>query len=383
MTCSVNQCCAISNFNRRCVNSVVNGSNHCELHRPKAKELYLAYKKLSDTVDKLDIHKGFEKRTERIKYVMKCYNLLNKTFDARFKHRKYAFVPECYDEGHDYQFIKLKQLMKECENILGELYSIDFDNQDSEEKEDRLSDEEIYEEKIEEIPRRINKHIRHRKNVENDTDIWINKYTQENQEILNKRVTLINHIIKISLELMSRSSEIDEDDEDEDEDDITESAFVKCVIIYNLTYRLHNMGYLTKDNRGQPLKGYVPNKCKCCNGYEAVDLLLSCKCIFENNTLLKYFSLPTIESLTEFFRVLLYNKERILAVAEDIKYLYMIYEDNLLFQKLYLIWDPLKSRLAIQENPDSQMINPSKIMKLSRLNKKAYDHQIDKIKYYV
>ena len=34
--------------------------------------------------------------------------MFNKAYNARMEHRKYAFVPECYDEGHDYQFVFIK-----------------------------------------------------------------------------------------------------------------------------------------------------------------------------------------------------------------------------------------------------------------------------------
>lgn len=111
------QCAAYLGDNR-CCNKIVGDSYHCELHRNKARKLYLKYKKYGDMCDNLDLNMESEEN------IIKCYCLLNKTFKLREKHRKYAFVDELHDDGHNYQFEKLKILMTKCETILEKLYNI-------------------------------------------------------------------------------------------------------------------------------------------------------------------------------------------------------------------------------------------------------------------
>jgi len=374
MDCSTNQCCAVSHYNSKCFGTVVPGSDHCEIHRPKAFKLYLAYKRLSDIIDTLDFNKYFNNIMDRIKYVMKCYNLLNKTFDARIKHRKYAYVPECYDIGHDYQFVKLKNQIEICENILAELYTesscVNKFQESSEESEDdgfqedefqEESSDELRQENVKTFPKRISKYIRHRKKIELEIDEWINKYIKENEEILRRRTVLVDNIMKLSLELFNPY----------DLDNAMEFAFAKCVMIYNLTHKLFLMGYLPKNDKGHSIRTFVPTKCKCCDQYEVVDLQLSCRCIFENNTILKYLSLPSIDTLKQFFGLLLYNKDTIAEIVEDIKSLYEEYKDHTMFLRLYLVWNPLTSKLTIQQNFNHQRMKHSKIMAISRKKKHA------------
>src|SRR5579862_3261055 len=104
------QCCANTLSNTRCINSAIPGCDHCQLHHEKAKSLYMKYKGLSDLIDKMVLDKEFDNIQEKIDYIMNCYILLNKTFNARSKHHKYAYVPECIDEGHKFQFTRLKAL---------------------------------------------------------------------------------------------------------------------------------------------------------------------------------------------------------------------------------------------------------------------------------
>lgn len=373
MDCSTNQCCAISKFNTRCESYVVPGSHHCNHHRPKATKLYLAYKRLSNLVDELDIDKSFDNTSDHIKYIMKCYNLLNNTFEARIRHRKYAFVPECYDAGHDYQFVRLKELMENCENILSNLYASTNSTSNpeplSEEDDEEVFSDDDEDDELTLIKQKVNNHIKHRREMEADVDNWINKYIEENEEILKERKYLIYNIVKFILELFNPNC-LDENDMDD--------AFPKSVIIYTLVHKLHSMGYLTKDHKGQFIREYVPRKCRCkeCTHYGATDLVLSCKCIIENNTIMKYFSLPTVETLKIFFSILLYNKETIKGVVEDVKFLYNIYQDQLMFKKLYLIWNPLKSRLTIEENSNPHQMKASRMLAITRLKKKAYNERV-------
>jgi hypothetical protein len=70
-------------------------------HNPKAVELYLKYKTLCNRLDKLEVENL--DICDNLKRAIKCYSLLEQAFKASLKHRRYAFVPECYDEGHNYR----------------------------------------------------------------------------------------------------------------------------------------------------------------------------------------------------------------------------------------------------------------------------------------
>src|SRR5258706_1716205 len=107
------QCCAALNQSR-CTNTVIEGEKHCTLHHHKAMKLYKRYKKLSEAVKLVDIN---EHLTD-LKFIMRHYKLLNDTYNARMAHRLYAFVPECYDNGHDFQFVKLQKNIAKCEKLL-------------------------------------------------------------------------------------------------------------------------------------------------------------------------------------------------------------------------------------------------------------------------
>lgn len=105
------QCAAILG-NLRCINVVDRNSKCCNFHRDKAKSLYFKYKHYCDMCEDLDLSINNEE------HLMKCYILLNKAYNSRLKHRSYAISPEMYDDGHNHQFIKLQNLIDECENSL-------------------------------------------------------------------------------------------------------------------------------------------------------------------------------------------------------------------------------------------------------------------------
>ncbi len=375
MECSSNQCCAPNTSNTRCTNSVNEGTNHCDIHRSHAMKLYHRYKTLSDKVDNLNINQQFPKLQDRINHVMRCYVLLNKTFSARTKHRKYAFVPECYDEGHDYQFVKLKGLIDKCENILGELYSSTPSESDSTESDGSVEGD--LESIDTTVKASVTKYRKYRRNIENDIERWINKYIQDNKIILERRELLAKHIAKITLEMFDTyGCEYDEE---------LDYSFEKCVMMFHLSRRLHNMGYLPKDSTGKKNKAYVPQKCRhCnCNEYEATDLKLGCGCIFEANTISKYLNLCSEDTLKQYYGTLLFNKEKIIPILSDIKLLYALYGNNLLFMKLYLLWDPLKQRLVIEQNMNTTPMKQSRLMAATRLKNKVYQKRYQQMEPFL
>lgn len=357
MSCS-NQCCANTLSNSRCTNLTISGSSHCYLHRNKALNLYLKYKKFSDQADQLEIYKKFDNIQDQINYVMDSYILLDKTFNARTKHRMYAFVPECYDDGHDYQLIKLTKLMDECERILSELYILESSVL-SETESSSESEEEAPSTVIITIKEKVKQCHKSRLDREREIEIWINKYIEENKTLLEQKRLLAYKISTYITELF-------------DDDDI--HIFVQFVILFTLAGRLRNIGYFEKT--------FKPDKCKhagcnCCVYY---DVALGCGCIIQNNTLEKYFTLSTEETLRLFYKTLLLNKTKLLPLIEDVTELYYQYGDEVMFMKVHLEWDQIQKRLTLREGLFEKKISSPKtstILANSRLKNKYLQQKLN------
>lgn len=366
MSCAGNQCCAVVDNNTRCLNKVTNGSTHCETHREKAIKLYLAYKELSNRVDKLDLTKAVGNINERINYLTKCYVLINDTFKARMKHRKYAFVPECYDAGHDHQFTRLQDLTTQCEDMLAKLYAkiSASDSSPKSESSSESSEDDVIEEVIIEEVKPYKKLRQQREKSEKDLDAWIEKYNEDNEEILRRREIMTTHIADWIF---------DRFDEFETETFAVDS-FVQCVVMFNLTNTLYCSGYF--------LKNFVPNKCAECNcgQYIPYDVTLSCACIYENNTIFRYFSRSSEDTLKLFYEILLFNEAKILPLIADIVKLYVVFHDQIMFLKVHLDWKPAQKRLVLEQNLLPPQKKRSKIAATNRLKNKYYYQEMAKMK---
>jgi len=351
MDCSQNQCCAIGLNNARCKNTCIGSSDHCESHRDTAVKLYHNYKKLQDKVDSLDFDKNIKNTKNKIDYVMKCYFLLKRTFLARSKHRQYAYVPECHDDGHDYQFIKLTKQIDECENKLTSLYKIH-------EKETTIEEDQDEENEIGHSSEneKIRKQIRKFKKTRNDTDEWIEKYNKENEEILSKRLNYIRLIDEEAISLFG-------------DDDL----FIKNVALFNMVRKLYSIGYF--------FDTFKPNKCQHCNcgNYMPFDVKLACSCIIDNNTVFKYFNLSTEDVLKLYYETLTKNKEKIRPIVEDLKLLYLLYNEQIICIRLWLEWNIDQNRLILVENYLPPQIKTSKLLSLNRLKNNAYSKRIEMI----
>jgi hypothetical protein len=349
-----NQCCAPTSKNTRCSKLTAPGSNHCDYHRPKASSLYFKYKKLSDQIDDYDIYRKFDYIDDRIDHIMKCYVYFNKVFEARTKHRKYSFVPECYDTGHDYQFTRLNNLIEECEKILSELYILKESTSSSYEEESYSSDESI---EIEEIPakdfsRKAEEYRRFRRQREAEIEMWINKYIEENRVILDRRTLLYFNITKCIDKLFNN-------------DDL--SLFVKSISLFNMVARLRTIGYFEKT--------FKPDRCNKpkCGCYIPYDATLGCSCIRYNNTLQKYYNLATEQTLKWFFEILLFNENKLIPLVDDIIDLYYEHGDDVLVLKVHLVWDQIEKRLVLTENHEAPLPKMSAVLATTRLkNKYAY-----------
>lgn len=349
-------CCAFNN-STRCQNPAVNCSKHCDIHRPKANILYNKYKKLSDLVDTLDLNKSFDNVDDHIEYINQVYILLNKTYTARSKHRNYAFVPECRDVGHDYQFVKLQKLLGECELILAKLYTskaLEASNasnasEDSEDSED-LPPEPINNTKNN-IAQKIREYRQHRKDAEKATDDFIIKYNKDNEEILHRRHILITYIVKFIDELF------------EPYDPKHRLCIrTKSIIMYNLTRELYTIGYF--------MKNFKPDRCedRNCRCYIPYDLKLACHCALNTNTIVAYYNLSSESVLKLFYKTLLINKTKIEPLIPDIMALYDEYNsDDVMFAKVHLVWNIKFKRLMLIRNLNPTPIKPSEILAMNRV----------------
>lgn len=355
-----NQCCAYSGVGR-CINNAEGNSNHCQLHRPKATKLYLTYKNLCEVVKELDLNKGFDTPQARYDYIMNCYCKLNKAYQARHKHRKYAFVPECYDEGHMYQFVKLNQQMETCEKILEELTeelsSKSGDSEEHSKKHGKIKDVEIVVESNK-GRRVVRNYKQYRMEKEAEIKAFMEHYIKENALLLEQRDKLI---LLISNYIESLYTLIDVDDE--------MSLFVKNISTYNLTHGLYHSRYFDRK--------FTPERCEdiLCGCYLDYDAVLGCSCVRMNNSIYKYYHMLKEDTIKKFYEVILLNKARLVPLLGDVMNLYRKYGEGVIFVKVHLVWDPQLKRLTLEPNLYEDLPKMSKVFAQSRLKNKYYQQQ--------
>lgn len=190
------QCSSYLKDISRCPNKTIGDSHHCDIHREKAKKLYLKYKSLSDICENIPPIEYDDKINvdEQISTIMSYYIMYNNSLSAREKHRKYSFVTDLHDEGHNYQFEKLNLKLLKCETILSELYDIKLSKD--------IVDVKII--KKDKEPKRLNIQIKseikrlqtYRKNIKAESDDYINKCIEENKILLEEKKKLISQLSK-------------------------------------------------------------------------------------------------------------------------------------------------------------------------------------------
>lgn len=357
-----NQCCAVIHGDKRCSKQTVTHTNHCPEHLPTANKLYTNYKKICDTAYNLEINKPISNLSEKFNYLYDCYLWFNRAFHARLKHRRYAFVPECYDEGHNKQFTFILEKMNKCEEMLQEMHLLNEEIKQDQlkdihlEVEDHTEKSNIKQTAIESIPETIKKNKVKRDNNEKEENRLIEKYYNENKEQLEKRNKLNYVCFNVIESLLENFVDTDEI-----------NMFEITVLIHHLTLKLYNYGYF-EDN-------YMPEKCKdCqCNNYVSYDERLACGCIFQNNTLDKYFNLMSDTTIKKFCEIMLLHKKKLLPMIEDLIGLYDSYQEDLLIKtKVRIKWSKKASRLKVKICFDPEPEKMSKIMARMRMKKKHY-----------
>jgi hypothetical protein len=361
-----NQCFAPSH-NGRCRNKCITNSKHCELHNPKSTKLYLKYKKLSVQTKNIDLNKKFNDILSNINYITKCYDLYNKTFEARLKHRKFAIVPNLYDQGHDFQFTDLKNKINECEDILNRLYisyefknkNITFDEDDSRDDDDNNSIV-IYDKKQMMISRKIKLNKEYRLAKEREINIYVEKYIKENELIIErKRLLIYNLCMCISLLF--------------GEDELTDRP--KIIAMICLIAKLNNIDYFKND--------FIPRTCKHpeCTCKLPYDLSLGSEFLQDDKCFCQFMELFSEEVLKSIFEIFLFNKRKILPFVNDINDLYEEYDDDINYINVELVWK--KNRLNLkeklyEEEEQVQYKKHSERFAITRLKDKYYERELMK-----
>ncbi len=361
-----NQCFAPTSYNGRCRNKCIENSNHCELHNPKSRKLYIKYKKLSNQTKDIDLNKKFDDISKNISYIVNCYNLYNKTFEARLKHRKFAIAPNLYDQGHDFQFIDLNNKINQCEEILNKLYKLRESKNTSED--DESSDDDsivIYEKKSIPISQKIKINKEYRASKERETNEYVEKYITQNKIIIERKNLLIYNLCTCISLLFG-------------EDELADRP--KIIAIISLIIKLVNIDYF--DTNFSPRICKHP-ECTCTLSY---NLSLGEEYFQEPKCFCRYIESFSEESLKFLFEIFLFNKKKILPFVNDINELYEENDFNIIFTNVELVWK--NNRLNLQEiisdeSSDSNESNkyvkfkkPSEVFAVSRLKNKYYEQEV-------
>ena len=378
LTC---QCFATSN-NGRCINKSIAGSKHCALHRTVANKLYIKYKTLCDQTNKVDLTKKSDSLLKDIGYIMNCYNIFNRAFQARLKHRKYAIAPDLYDEGHDYQFTKLKEKIDECEILLEKLYMVYEKNKKDDEiinniKNDKIITSIVKNDKIitsivkndYDVKEKIKTSKKQRLEKEQEINIWMEKYIKENQEILEKRQKMIN-ILAMCISRLFRKSHCDCGECE------TKLVDVEVIIaMMELLLKLNDLGYFDKNFR--PKQCNYPG-CKC-GARTRVSLGHDFFC-GQEKSVEDYIKSHCYESLKFVTELCIFNEAKILPFIDDICNLYEKYEHNIVMANVELMWKSDRLNLVEPLNPNKNLITyntkPSQEFATQRLKNKYYEQEI-------
>lgn len=352
------QCCAFSG-NKRCENIVIEHTNHCQTHYGPAIKMYKKYKKICDVAYKLDLNKSFKTILENINYLVDCYKWYNLAFNARMEHRKYAFVPECYDEGHDYQFVFIKNKILECEKLLCEMnianerkkvlndnYYDYLDNQDN-----ILIPYEPSQSESINISEVIVRNNKERQKVEEDVEEIMDRYRKENEELLRKRDKLQNLIIDYLDDFLEKHNQ---------------NRYIMYVAVYSVVKELAKAYYFVPE--------YKPVQC-ChnCSNYVATPFVLSCRCLYNYENFKQFLNRADDNSLKVLYRFLIQESKKYEPIFLDFLNLYYIFEDETLFMDLEVIWDTKMNRLKMQQRTSQKQDKHSKILARMRLKKKILE----------
>lgn len=107
--------------NKRCNRTTITKDNiHCAEHYKLSRKLYNKYKVACDQANDLNLDgvKSIDLQQEKIKYLMKCYAILQNAYNLIMKFKIKYITPGYSDSGHEHQFVLIKSKINQCEETL-------------------------------------------------------------------------------------------------------------------------------------------------------------------------------------------------------------------------------------------------------------------------
>lgn len=367
--CRFKQCCAPI-LTGRCPNETVCArSDHCALHRDHAVKLYINYKRICKIAYDLDIDLEIPDTRKYIRYLTGCHEWFAKAYGARLEHRNYAYVPECYDDGHNLQFKIIQDKIDQCRNKLRRIQQMDGDlgnnegtnpehnyegnSQDnSEDNHNNEGTDDIIHQPTEDISKAIyhvNKFKRKQLKDHQEFEKMVQENIKENQKIFRERQNLIDICTKIISAEIKRNQDYN-------------MFFLEASALNTIT-TLININYF--DN-------YRPKRCDKCSCGEYIPELfrLGCPCLAkEDNNIKEYLigsSLTRVE-LKLICETLLRHIKMIRPIISDLVLHYQVYDTQLLNITISLVWDDNLDRLVLGIDSIPNLEKRSKSMASSRL----------------
>lgn len=337
------QCCAVTFDNKRCTNETIHSSHHCEVHYPQAMKLYKKYKHYCDVAYNADLDAKFQDSNDQVKYLMKCYNWLNLAYDSRLKHRKYAFVPECYDQGHDYQFQFIKEKLKKCEENMQEIYRSAKSKVRVKPVEIEIEEEEEKESWTEEITdkEKMKKFIKKKQQKREETEEELfSKYIEENRVIIQRKEKCMFLVMENTFRIL------------EDYMDISEDRHFFCIIFHHLCLELNGIGYF--DPNFKPTWCRDCNPGCTCNEPAKHEVHLCCKSAALTRSIREYFTHIHEESIKYYCEAIIRYEDKIRPLVEDLAKLYLLFGPKIAFMNVIFTWSPERKRITLIQNPDPQ-----------------------------
>jgi hypothetical protein len=329
--CIEKVCCAPEN-GERCSNFTLNANcDHCKKHHEKALELYLKYKEICIVANNKNINVVIKDKNKHIRYLYNCHLWLERAYDARLEHRFFAYVPECYDYGHDKQFIILQQKLNICRTKCAALFEL------LQVKDEMVVEKEEQEPEVEEeflnVDLMVEK-ISQFKEKQKKDDIEFDKTLQANIRQNNKLaqdklkvVTLCNDLIKKKLQVQDRT-------------------YFNQIAIFRIIVEMKSIGYFDME--------YKPEACRSCScgEYMPMQFKLGCSCYLKKDgDSISFLSRTNIE--TYYFKSICQvilkksNKVKINSLIRDYMACYNIHGTNMIKKLMTLLWDSAEKRLVL------------------------------------
>lgn len=384
------QCYSLSQLgsNERCPNKTFGHSKHCTDHYQGALKLYLHYKNLCTRTDKLNIDKEFKMKRKQIAHLKHCQELLIEAYNARLKHRNYAFAPECYDFGHNLQFKIIQDKIDKCNekiiklynennennlkvradrNLYETIYLDDIDNVDNVDNIDGESKDESQNDKDDkEILRSIRRFNIQKKKDEMETNKIISMFVEANKHRFEDRKKAIIMLKKIIFGI-SKVGNIGSIDVIGDGDDVNSGDNDDKMINLGLLKLIQFLIF-----RGYFKPRFKPPRCdKCeCKRYAQIQFKL-----FEDRKItsldLELEQLPT--NFIDFInKSVLQGLKKIVEVFKDFHLLFQLYGKSILTMDLQAGWSAELRRLVLtQAEIKSISQKKSESLALLRMTDKA------------